>query len=141
MPGSATTYTEQAVLAHTLGYGAMTMPTTIYVGLCTTPPSAGTPGTPVAGGSYARVSATFALATSLAPNTVASNAATIEFPAASAPWGVIGWFELFDALTAGHRLFWGPLVDPTDGVTPITRNIQVNDIMRFTAGTLQVQAI
>ena len=141
MAGSATTYTEQAVLAHSLGYAAMTMPAGVYVGLCTTPPTAGIPGTPVAGGGYVRVSATFALATGTGTNTIAANTATLEFPAATAPWGVIGWFELYDALTGGTRLYWGPLVDPTDGVTPITRNIQTADIMRFTAGALQVQAI
>jgi hypothetical protein len=65
---------------------------------------------------------------------------TRRFPAATANWGPIGWFEIWSALTAGNRLFWGPLVDPTDGVTQLTRTVLGGDIVRFTAGVVQVQA-
>jgi hypothetical protein len=139
MPGSATTYLEQAVLGHTLAFAPMTQPAGIYIGLTTTTPTAGTGGTEVAAGGYVRAAATFALL-SIPPN-VAANANTTDFPSATEPWGMVGWFELWDAQTGGNRLYWGPLVDPTDGVTPITRNIEVGDIMRFQAGVLQVQAI
>jgi len=53
-------------------------------------------------------------------------------------------FMIFDsknAATAGNRLYWGPLVDPTDGTTPITRNINAGDILRLSANQLSVQAI
>lgn len=137
MSGSATTYLEQRVLSHTLAYGAMTAPASIYVGLCTTTPTAALGGTEVAGGSYARMLATFVAGT---PTNMANNATTIEFPLATANWGNIGHFELWDAVSAGNRLYWGPLVDPADGVTPVTRAITNGDIMRITAGALQVQA-
>ena len=137
MAGSATSFLETAVLGHTLGFAAMTMPTGVFVALMTTAPTAGIGGTEVAGGAYARTAATFAM--SVPPN-VAANTATISFPPATAGWGNVGWFELWDAVTAGHRLYWGPLVDPADGVTPVTRTVLSGDIMRFTAGVIQVQA-
>lgn len=137
MTGSATTYLEQRVLSHTLAYGALAAPAAVYVGLCTTEPTAAFGGTEVAGGGYARLHATFVagVATNLAVN-----ATTLEFPLATGNWGSIGHFELWDATTAGNRLYWGPLVDPMDGVTPIVRTITNGDIMRIAAGALQVQA-
>lgn len=138
MAGTATLYLEQKVLGHTLGYAAYAMPASIYVGLCTSLPSNVTGGTEIAGGSYARQHGTFAQAVS--PANVANNSATIEFPAATAAWGTVGWFELWDAATSGNRLYWGVLVDPTDGVTPITRDVQIGDILRFSAGVIWVQA-
>lgn len=140
MPGSATTTLEAAVLDHTLGVAAMTMPTGVFIALCQAapPPTAATPGTEVTGTGYQRMAATFARTTP--PPTISANSATIEFPVAGVAWGTIGFFEIWSALTAGTRLYWGPLVDPVDGVTPITRNILGGDIVRFTAGVIQVQA-
>jgi hypothetical protein len=140
MPGSATTYLEQAVLSHTLAIGAMGFPTGLFVGLCaaSAPPTAGTGGTEIAGGAYARLPATFALDTT--PPNAASNTATLEWLPATAAWGLVGWFELWTALTGGTRFYWGPLVDPSDGVTPIVRSVQTGDIMRIQAGALQVSA-
>lgn len=137
MAGSATSYLETAVLGHTLGFAAMTMPTAVYIGLDTSAPTAAAAGTEVAGGGYTRMAATFAMST---PPNIAANTATISFPTATAAWGAVGWFELWSAATGGNRLYWGPLVDPADGVTPITRNVLSGDIMRFTAGVIQVQA-
>ena len=141
MPGSATDYLRQRVLSHTLSYGAYVMPAGTYIALVTTLPSATTPGIEVstAGTGYARQRGTFALVagrTDLAATTV-----TIEYPPATIAWGAIGYFELWDAPTAGNRLYWGPLVDPTDGVTPITKNVTTGDIVRLPATNVTVQAI
>jgi hypothetical protein len=140
VPGSATTYVEQQTLGHTLAFAAMTMPAGAFIALCAsaTPPTAGTGGTEPVGNGYARQSAVFALITP--PPTIAANTATISFPAATATWGTVGYFEIWSALTGGNRLYWGPLVDPADGVTPITRTVQTGDIIRLTAGTIKVQA-
>jgi hypothetical protein len=141
MPGSATDYLRQRVLSHSLSFGAFTMPTAIYVGLCTSAPSATAGGIeiPTAGSGYARQHPTFAL--SAGRTDLAVNTATAEFPPATTNWGSIGYFELWDAVTAGNRLYWGPLIDPTDGVTPIIRNINAGDILRLSANQLSVQAI
>jgi hypothetical protein len=139
MAGSASTYLEGAVLGHTLGFAAMTMPTGVFVALCAASPSptAGTGGTEVTGGAYARQGAVFAITGT--PN-IAANTATLEFPIATTNWGTIGFFEVWSALSGGNRLYWGPLVDPSDGVTPITRNILSGDIVRLSAGAVQIQA-
>jgi hypothetical protein len=137
MPGSATLFTEQGVLGHTLGFAAMTMPTGVFIALTTTAPTAAAGGTEVVGGSYARQSAVFAIST---PTNVAANTATQSFPTATATWGVIGYFEIWSALTGGNRLYWGPLVDPADGVTPISRNVLNGDTVRLQAGSVRVQA-
>lgn len=139
MPGSATLFTEAAVLGHTLGFAAMTMPTGIYVALCLAAPTpdSTTGGIEPTGGAYARVPAVFAISTT--PN-IAANTATLSYPTATAPWGGLGWFELWSAATGGNRLYWGPLVDPVDGITPITRTVQTGDIVRLSAGAVQVRA-
>jgi len=142
MAGSATDYLRQRVLSHTLAFGAYTAPAAVYVGLCaaTPAPDHATPGSEVSGNAYARQAAGFVMAGGRTD--LAENGATIEFPAATGHgWGTLGFFELWDAATAGNRLYWGPLVDPADGVTPITRTVGTGDIMRFTAGVLQVQAV
>lgn len=140
MAGSATSYLEQAILGHTLAFAVMPMPVSVFVGLTTSAPSAQTPGTEVSGGGYSRTQGTFALL-NMPPNSIAANSATIQFNAATSDWGVVGWFEIWDAqLPGGNRLYWGPLLDPNDGVTQITRTVLTGDIMRFQAGTLLVQA-
>lgn len=140
MPGSATVWLEEQVLAHTLAYGTMTRPTGMFVGLCAAapPPSSSVGGVEVSGNGYARQSIAFAL-TAVGSN-IAANTATVAFPAATAAWGAIGFFEIWDAVTAGNRYYQGPLVDPADGITPITRNILSGDIVRFQAGVLEVTA-
>lgn len=140
MAGSASQWLEQQVLGHTLGFKAMPAVTQAWIALClaTPTPTSTTPGTEVTGAAYARQQTTFALLT--APANIAANTATAEFPAAGTAWGNVGFFEVWSAQTAGSRLYWGPLVDPADGTTPITRDIQTGDIMRFTAGVIEVQA-
>ena len=140
MPGSATLAVEQQVLAHTLAFGAMTAPTGVFLALCQAapPPTAAAGGLEIIGNGYQRQAVTFALIAP--PPTIAANTTTVVFPAATANWGSIGWFEIWSAITAGMRLYWGPLVDPIDGVTNLTRTVLAGDIVRFTAGVIQVQA-
>lgn len=140
MAGSASLAVEQAVLGHTLGFSTMARVTSPFIVLCAAAPAPTntTPGVEVVGNGYARQPATFALLTT--PPNIAANLGTIAFPAATASWGALGFWEVWDSLTAGNRLYWGPLVDPADGVTPITRVVLGGDIVRFQAGVIQVQA-
>ena len=141
MSGSASLGLEQAVLGHTLGFAPMASPTQVFVALCIAAPAAapaeGTPGTEVSGLGYYRTPATFALATS--PANMAANVAVIEFPMALAGWGTVGYFELWDAQIGGNRLYWGQLIDHTSGV-PATLTVVSGNIVRFSPGTLAVQA-
>ncbi len=85
-----------------------TAPTNTYVALFTANPTNAGGGTEVTGGSYARVavaSSGWSALTGTSPTAI-SNSAQITFPAATASWGtIIGW-GLYDASTAGNLLFW-----------------------------------
>jgi hypothetical protein len=138
MPGSATDYLETQLLQHTLRIAPMPEPAAIYMVLCLTAPTDSTPGQEVSGGGYVRMAATFALVSGRTD--AVANTATVEWPPAGTAWGTVGWAEIWDAATAGNRLYWGPLVDPTDMVTPITRVIQTQDIMRVPLGSYLITA-
>jgi len=134
MSGSASQGLEQQLLQHTLGIAAMAAPARVWVALCVSSPSEDAGGTEVSGGGYARVAAMFSMLSANA----ATNAATIEFPAATTVWGAVGYFEIWSDQTGAERLYWGPLVDPADGVTPLLLNIAAGDVVRFSPGTLSV---
>lgn len=138
MAGSATDFLERQVLQHTLGIAVMPPPPAIYVALCVTPPTDAAPGDEVVGRGYRRPAATFAMVDG--GGDAAANDAVVEFPPAMQRWGSVSWLELWDAVAGGNRLYWGLLVDPEDGITPITRTIQATDILRLPAGSIVVTA-
>jgi hypothetical protein len=137
MSGSASIDLERQLLGHTLAISPMPTLGRVYVALCLTAPTEAAGGTEASGGGYNRTPATFALMSSLA--NAASNAASVEFPAATGNWGTIGYFELWTQATGGTRLYWGALTDPADGV-PVEMDIVTGDVVRFSAGALIVQA-
>jgi hypothetical protein len=80
------------------------------VALFTANPSDSGGGTEVTGGSYARVSVTNN--TTNWPNASSgskSNGTAITFPTATANWGTVTAFGIFDASSAGNLLYWGTL--------------------------------
>lgn len=101
-----TTYLQQKILDHIHGVAAYTAPTP-YVGLFTAAPSDAGGGTEVSGGSYARVNASAAF--SSASGTAITNDVAITFPQASASWGTVTHFGVFDAVSSGNLLEWGAL--------------------------------
>jgi hypothetical protein len=137
--GSASLGVEQAMLSHTLGIGPVAAVSRAYVALCLASlvPDERTVGREVSGNGYARMAASFQVLAS--PPNMAANTTTVAFPIASAPWGVLGYFELWDAPAGGNRLYWGALVDPADGTTPITLSVSAGDVLRFSAGALGVR--
>ena len=104
---SKTDYCENKVLDHINGKSSFTMPTA-YVALFTAAPSDAGGGTEVSGGSYARV-ATSGATWSAAASGAASNAAAISFPTATASWGTVTHYALFDAASSGNMLRWAAL--------------------------------
>lgn len=101
--------TSQGILAHLVGKTALfTLPTS-YVALFTAVGTdAGTGFTEVATGAYARVAtagADWGSASGSAPSQIA-NANTLTFPTATASWGSIIAFGLYDAPTGGNLLAW-----------------------------------
>lgn len=126
--GSFSDYLENKVLDHIVGKTSFTMPTA-YVALSTTDfTDAGTGGTEP-GDTYARVT-TSGADWAVASGGATSNAAAITFPQASASWGTIGYFAVFDAATVGNMLFHGT-------VSP-SKAVGAGDTPEFAIGDLDV---
>ena len=127
---SFTDYTENLVLNFLLTTNTATRPTAWYVGLFTAAPSDTGGGTEVSGSGYARV-VTGTMSVSGTSPTTATNAAAIEFAAASGGnWGSICWAAIFDAETSGNMLAWAAL--------STARSINDGDVLRIPAGDLDV---
>lgn len=127
---SFTDYTENLVLNFLLTTNTATRPTAWYVGLFTAAPSDAGGGTEVSGNGYARA-ATGTISVSGTSPTTATNAAAIEFTAASGGnWGTITHAGIFDSLTTGNLLAWAPLTT--------SRTINNGDVLRIPAGDLDV---
>lgn len=122
-------YTENLLLNWLLTTNSATRPTAWYVGLFTAAPSDTGGGTEVTGNGYARV-ATGTMSIS-GTATTASNAAAIEFAAASGGnWGTITHAAIFDASSGGNMLAWAPLTT--------SRTINSGDVFRIPASSLTV---
>ncbi len=124
MPKS--TFLLNALLNATLRGSAFTSPLGVYIALFTTAPSIAGGGTEVSGGSYARQLTIFG-----APSGgQCSNTAEVSFPVASANWGTIVAYGLYDALSAGNLLYFS--------VLSTSRTVLTNDQVKYTAGQLVV---
>lgn len=130
-----TDYLEGAVLKHILGVEAFAQPTDRYIALSTTTPDeSGGNFTEPSGGGYQR-----AIEQGNPPGTSPywngasgswSNRYVITFDAATASWGTIVAFGIYDALSGGNLLMWG-------SITP-GKTINSGDQAAFAVGALQV---
>jgi hypothetical protein len=131
MAGGKSDYQELKVLDNILSGAAYTPPATTYIALFTVTPSDTGGGTECTGGSYAR-----AAITNNATNWPAaaagskSNGTAFTFPTATAGWGTVVAFGIFDASVAGNLIYWGP-VSPSHAVLN-------TETAQFPAGTLTV---
>ena len=104
--------------------------TTAYVSLHTADPL-DTGGSEVSGGAYARQGpVTFANAGN--NPTVASNSAIVTFPQATAAWGLVSYFGLWSAASAGNFIGSGALTAPG--------TVNNGDTARFLVGSLTITA-
>ena len=128
--GNISNYLANALLNHIFGKGTYTPPTNIYVELSTTAPTdSGTNVTPPSGGGYARKQ-TAPSDWNMGANRIIDNANAIEFAEATASWGTLSHFALFDAASGGNFLGWGALATP--------KAVDSGDTARFAAGDLDV---
>lgn len=118
-------YLENAVLNHAFRNTALTSPATVYLAAFTASPSDAGGGTEATGGSYARVAVTF----NAPVGGVIANQ-LVDFPEATADWGTITHFGIFDASTAGNLLAWAALTT--------SRSILTGDTLRAKAGDVTV---
>lgn len=117
-------YLEAALLNHVFRNTPMTSPTTVYLALYTAAPTDAGGGTEVSGGAYARQAITFG-----APSGGAiQNSATVTFPTATANWGTVTHFGIFDAVSAGNLLDWDALTTSKAVDTDDTAEFAVGDI-------------
>lgn len=131
MAGSKSDYLENEILDHVLGGGDYTRPATVYVALFTVAPSDAGGGTEVTGGSYARVAVTNnATNFPAASGGAKSNGTEITFPEATADWGTVVAFAIFDANAAGNMLYWADL--------SASKTIQSGDTAKFAVGDLDI---
>ena len=129
MAGSLSDFAENEILDHLLSAATYTAPATLYLAVFTAAPTDAGGGTEVTGGSYARLAVTND-ATNF-PAAVAgakSNGVALTMVTASASWGTIVAYALFDASSAGNMIGWADL----------TSSVLINngDTLRFAAGAL-----
>jgi hypothetical protein len=136
MSSGWTTYLVNKIEDHVLGGGSYTRPATVYVALFTArgtvaQANAGTNFTEVATGAYARVAVTNNATNWPAASAKAkSNDTDVVFPEATADWGTVTCWGLYDASTAGNLLYWGDLT--------VNRTITTGIVAKFPAGSLDI---
>ena len=131
MAGSKSDYLENKILDHVLGGSDYTRAGTVYIALYTANPSDSGGGTEVTGGSYARASVTNNSTNWPAASSGSkSNGTTITFTTATADWGTVTAFGIFDASSAGNLLYWGTLTT--------SKAIANGDTASFASGQLTI---
>lgn len=142
--GALTDFAENKIVDDIFRTTAWTKPTTVYVGLVLQ--SAGcsdsAAGTEPAVGDYARVAVTkgdsswtgthnSTTGASSGTDGTIDNAAAITFPAATADWGNVGYFAIYDASTAGNQILCTALT--------AQRNITTGSTPSFAGSALTIQ--
>lgn len=89
-----------------------------------------TGGNEVVGNGYARQPVTFS-ASGANPTTYFNDTA-LQYPIATADWGTISWFGIYDAVGGGNLLGYEPVDVP--------RNVLASDIVRWEIGQISVVA-
>ncbi len=120
-------YLETALINAVLRNTSYTSPTTTYLALYASDPTDADTGTEITGGSYVRQAITFGAPS----NGTSTNSAAVEFPQATADWGIISHVAIRDAVTSGNLLFHTAL--------DASKTINNGDVFKITAGNLSVQ--
>ena len=102
---------------------------TYYLGLFTVPPSESYAGTEVSGGAYARQTVTFNAPVGGDPSYI-TNAAAIEYPTATAGWGTVVAWGVYDTATGGNLIWYGSL--------STSKEMSANDTILIHAGEMKL---
>lgn len=125
-------YLQSAVLSWLNGTAMPTAPTSVYVALFTSAPTNAGGGTEVSGGDYARATVAAAGWTKSGTSpTQLANTSIVDFGTASAGWGTVTDFAIFDASTSGNLLMRGTLT--------ASKAISSGDPVSFQPATLLLQ--
>jgi len=126
-------YLEVELRKHIFRTGSFTKPIVLAVSLHTADPLDDGTGAEVSGGGYARqdLPPLDANWTGLSlTDGLADNAVEINFGTATAPWGTVTHFGIWDALTLGNLL--------VHGVLTVSKTINSGDSAKFAIGALDV---
>ncbi len=128
MAGSISNWLELELLDHVLKVGAYTVPSNIYIALFVGDPTdAGTGGAEVSGGSYARVVMN---SWDAASSRATENTNQINYTEATASWGTVTHFAIYDAITGGNFLAHGDLTS--------SKAIGTGDNVYFVVGDIDI---
>lgn len=120
------TYVENMFVNALLRNQTFTNPTSWYLALYLTNPTAADTGTEISGGGYARQPIVFGPPSGGS----LSNSAQVDFPMASANWGNVAYAAIRSASTGGNLLVYGSMVTP--------RYISAGDVLKFLIGSVVV---
>ncbi len=124
--GSFSDYLEDEILDHVLKVGSYPVPSNIYIALSTADPlDDGSGISEPAGGAYARVQCNTWDAAALRTT---RNTNSIGFPEATADWGNITHFAIFDAVSGGNMLGHGTFATPRYVALGQTYTIYAGDL-------------
>lgn len=119
-----TYYADNATLNFWLRATPVVPPAATYCALFTSSPTVNGGGTEVSGNGYTRQ----AILWGAPSNGVLANTADVVFPIATADWGTITSFAVFDQASGGNCLYFANLSS--------SRYIYTNDQVRFPTGQL-----
>lgn len=128
---AASDHLENALLDQIFNNTDMGTFPNVFVSLHTTATTDAGGGTEVTGGSYARVSTAPADWNAASGGTI-DNSNAITFPQATANWGTVTHFGIWDASSGGNLLVHGALTQ--------SRTVNSGDTFEFAAGALDVTA-
>lgn len=120
-----TSYADNKLIDHLLGSGTFTKPAGTYVALFIGDPASGGTEVSTSGSAYSRQAATFTITSN-----AATNAAQLNWSAATSAWGTITHIAIFDAITSGNRL--------VDAQLSNSKTIGIGDVLQILAGDLDV---
>lgn len=118
--------TANAIAAAILTDTTYTSPSSLFLALYLTNPTAADTGTEISGISYVRQPIIFGVPS----GGTTSNTTDISFPYAGNTWGNVVYAAIRDASTGGNLLFYGTLVTP--------RFINAGDVLKFLTGNVTV---
>lgn len=123
---SLSDYLEDELVDHSLGTGAFTSPSAIYLALFTSDPTDAGTGTEVSGFGYARQTVAFGASS----GGVATNSSVETFTASGGDFGTITHFAIYDGLTGGNLLFHAAMT--------ASKTVANGESITFAAGSITV---
>lgn len=118
---AASNYVKNNSLDFWLRGQTVTQPSSVFVALYSTNPTAANTGTEVSGGGYVRQQAVFSAPNISGDVSIVQNNAAITYPQLTASAGTAAFVGLLDAQTGGNLLFYEALptsINLAPGYTP-----------------------